>query len=321
MAYRSKPVERRGGSSVPSTLDVLSCIPEEELWLESRHSPETRRAYRNDIKDFVSSLGISSTAELRRIGHRAVLLWMRMLEERGAKPSTVRRKLSALSSLFAHLVRFSVVECNPVRDIERPRGRPRQGRTASFSPREARRILDAPDDVSLLGLRDRAILSVGFQVGARRSEIVSLCVRDFHRNRGFWSLHFIRKGRRDLEVSVHPETAQRILRYLEAAGHASDPNAPLFLPVAASWRNPSPLRHMHPDTVDKILKKYAARIGLGRGFSAHSMRATFITTALENGASLEDVQRAVGHERPDTTKLYDRRRLGPERSASFYANY
>jgi site-specific recombinase XerD len=51
------------------------------------------------------------------------------------------------------------------------------------------------------------------------------------------------------------------------------------------------------------------------------MRATFITRALENGASLEDVQHAVGHEDPSTTRLYDRRRMNPERSASFYANY
>ena len=51
------------------------------------------------------------------------------------------------------------------------------------------------------------------------------------------------------------------------------------------------------------------------------MRATFITTALENGCSLEDVQRAAGHADPSTTKLYDRRGYNPEKSASFFANY
>jgi integrase/recombinase XerD len=62
-------------------------------------------------------------------------------------------------------------------------------------------------------------------------------------------------------------------------------------------------------------------IGMGKGFSAHSMRATFITTALENGASLEDVQKAAGHRDPSTTKLYDRRGYNPEKSASFFAVY
>ena len=63
---------------------------------------------------------------------------------------------------------------------------------------------------------------------------------------------------------------------------------------------------MHPDAIDRVLRKYARKIGLSRGYSAHAMRATFITTALENGASPEDVQKAAGHRDPSTTKLYVR---------------
>jgi integrase/recombinase XerD len=70
-----------------------------------------------------------------------------------------------------------------------------------------------------------------------------------------------------------------------------------------------------------ILRKYARAIGLDRGYSVHSMRTTFITTALDNGASLENVQWAAGHADPSTTKLYDRRGYNPEKSASFFANY
>jgi integrase/recombinase XerD len=80
-------------------------------------------------------------------------------------------------------------------------------------------------------------------------------------------------------------------------------------------------RHLHPDVIDRIPRKYARKIGLARGYSPHSMRATFITTALDNGASLEDVQRAAGHADPSTTKLYDRRGYNPEKSSSFFANY
>jgi integrase/recombinase XerD len=63
---------------------------------------------------------------------------------------------------------------------------------------------------------------------------------------------------------------------------------------------------------------HAAALGLARGYS---MRATFITTALENGAQLEDVQKAAGHRDPSTTKLYDRRGYNPEKAASFFATY
>jgi integrase len=199
-----------------------------------------------------------------------------------------------------------------VRDIKRPRVNRRQGTTRAFSPKEARAILDAPDATSLRGLRDRAILSVGFQAGPRRSEIASLLVRDFHTNSGYKSLHFIRKGGEDLSLALNPQTSQRIQEYLAASGHGDDLDGPLFRPASGS-----PLemrRHLHPEAIDRILRKYATKAGLGAGYSAHSMRATFITTALDKGASLEDVQRDVGHADPGTTKLYDRRGYNPEKS-------
>jgi site-specific recombinase XerD len=73
--------------------------------------------------------------------------------------------------------------------------------------------------------------------------------------------------------------------------------------------------------IDRVVRKYAGALGLDRGYSAHSMRATFITTALENGAQLEDVQKTAGHRDPGTTKLYDRRGYNPEKAASFFATY
>ena len=78
---------------------------------------------------------------------------------------------------------------------------------------------------------------------------------------------------------------------------------------------------MDPDAIDRVVRKYAAELGLDRGYSAHSMRATFITTALENGAQLEDVQKAAGHRDPGATKLYDRRGYNPEKAANFFATY
>lgn len=80
-------------------------------------------------------------------------------------------------------------------------------------------------------------------------------------------------------------------------------------------------RFLDPDLIDRMVRKYAHAIGMQRGFSAHSTRATFITRALDNGASLEEVQRAAGHADATTTKLYDRRGYNPEKSASFFASY
>jgi integrase/recombinase XerD len=279
-------------------------------------------AYKNDVKHFMRTLNIRSADELRRVDHRAVIAWERIMrEEQGSQASTVRRRLAALSSLFAHLVKFGIVPMNPVREVVRPAINRREGTTLAFSQKQARSILDTPNPNSLLGVRDRAILAVGLQVGFRRAEIASLKVGDFHMNRGYESLRVVRKGGKKGSLAIHPQVVQRIKDYLDMTGHGTDLEGPLFRPVRDNRTGLDARRPLHPDVIDRILRKYARHIGLDRGYSAHSMRATFITTALDNGASLEDVQSAAGHADPSTTKLYDRRGYNPEKSASFFANY
>jgi integrase/recombinase XerD len=315
-------VPSRRGAVERISVDQLAAIPEEEIWLASRKSARTRRAYRNDVAHFMRTFGIQSPDDLRKIDHRAVMAWERLMrEEQGSEASTVRRRLAALSSLFAHLVKYGTVEMNPVRDVERPAVNRREGMTLAFSQKQARSILDFPEQNTLLGVRDRAILAVGLQVGFRRAEIASLKVGDFHMNRGFDSLKVVRKGGKKGSLAIHPQVAQRIRDYLDLAGHGADLEGPLFRPVRDNRKGLEARRFLDPDVIDRVLRKYARGIGLDRGYSAHSMRATFITTALDNGASLEDVQSAAGHADPSTTKLYDRRGYNPEKSASFFANY
>lgn len=308
-------------NSAAAALDLLRAIPEEELWLAGQLSPQTRRAYRDDVAHFLRTIGISSPDELRQVTRAAVIAWTNAMKQSGSSARTIRRRLSALSSLFTHLAAHHLVEVNPVREVKRPRVNRRQGTTRAFGVKEARKLLDAPSASTLMGLRDRAILSVGLQAGPRRAEIASLRVRDFHTNAGYKSIHFLRKGGLDLSIAINPQTAQRIEEYLAAAGHGDELDGPPFRPLKKNQNADDPRRHLHPEQIDRILRKYVTTCGLDAGYSAHSMRATFITTALNNGASLEDVQRDVGHADPSTTKLYDRRGHNPEKSAAFFATY
>jgi site-specific recombinase XerD len=154
-----------------------------------RHCPQNGRFCACDVTYFMRSLNIQTLAELRRVDHRAVMAWERLMSgQQRSLASTVRRRLAALSSLFTHLVKFGVVDVNQVRDVERPAVTPREGMTPACSQKQARAILDAPNPEKLLGLRDRAILSVGLQAGFRRAEIVALQVADFQMNRGLDAL-------------------------------------------------------------------------------------------------------------------------------------
>ena len=314
--------KRQARTPATTTIEALAAVPEEAVWLAKQKSPRTRRAYRADVQHFMRFCGIAAPQQLRQVDHRAVIAWERyMRETEGAEASTVRCRLAALSSLFKHLVEHGQTDRNPVSAVRRPAINRDEGSTLAFSKAQARKLLDAPPADTVAGLRDRAIISVGLQAGLRRAEIARLRVGDQHQNRGFDSLRVIRKGARKDAFAIHPQTAQRIREYLAAAGHADDFEGPLFRPLRHNGRSRTARRHMAPDAIDRVLRKHAARLGLTRGYSAHSMRATFITTALENGASLEQVQKAVGHRDPSTTKLYDRRGYNPEKSAAFFASY
>ena len=315
----SAPAARPGPLA---SLAALAAIPEEEIWLASQKSIRTRRAYKQDVAHFMRTLGLANPEHLRQVDYRAVIAWERIMREgEGAAPSTVRRRLAALSSLFKHLVRHGATTRNPVVDVTRPAINREEGSTLAFSKAQARRLLDAPPADSVPGLRDRAILSVGLQVGLRRAEIAALKVGDLHQNRGFDALRITRKGGRRDALAINPQAAARIRAYLERNGYGTEHDGPLFRPLRGNAKLHDPTGHLDPDTIDRLVRKYAAGIGLVRGYSAHSMRATFITTALENGAQLEDVQKAAGHRDPSTTKLYDRRGYNPEKAASLFATY
>jgi hypothetical protein len=127
------------------------------------------------------------------------------------------------------------------------------------------------------------------------------------------------KGGRREALAINPQTATRIRAYLDATGHGLDIEGPLFRPLKHNGKRQGERLRMDHDAIDRVVRKYAAALGLDRGYSAHSMRATFITTALENGAQLENVQKAAGHRDPSRTKLYDRRGYNPKKTASFFA--
>jgi integrase/recombinase XerD len=304
------------------SVELLAAIPEEDIWLQGQLSHHTRRAYKEDVLHFMRSLGITKQDNLRNVSRAAVIAWIRTMEAQNAKPRTVRRRLAALSSLFNHLIEHHITTTNPTDSIKRPKVSRRTGVTKAFSATQARSLLDAPNDTTLAGLRDRAMLSVLLQAGPRRAEVAGMKVKDFHQDGGYWSLQYTKKGDQEHRLSLNPQTVNRIEQYLTAANHADDADGPLFRPIKSNWRNPDDRRFMSADQIDRIVRKYMNRaLGIDRGFSAHSCRATFATNALENRCPLEDVQAALGHADSRTTKLYDKRGHNPERSAAFFANY
>ena len=139
-----------------------------------------------------------------------------------------------------------------VGEVERPAINRDEGSTLAFAKPQARKMLDLRSEDTIAGLRDRAIVWVGLQVGLRRAEIAALKVGDLHQNRGYDSLRVSRKGGRRDALAINPQTAARLRAYLEKAGHGDDVNGPLFRPLRHNGKRRDDRRSMDPDAIDRV---------------------------------------------------------------------
>src|SRR5208283_2984205 len=156
---------------------------------------KTRRAYKADVEEFIGFTGLRGFAALRTITRAHVIAWRKNLEKRALAPSSIRRKLSALSALFDYLCEHNALAGNPVDGVKRPVANGNEGSTPALGDAQVRKLLNAPSEDTLKGVRDRAILATLLYHGIRREELCRLRVRDIQSRQGV--LHFRVKGKRD----------------------------------------------------------------------------------------------------------------------------
>ena len=298
----------------PAEYHKLADVPPELEWFANIDNLKTRRAYKIDIEDFTGFMGIKSPEAMRTVTRAHVLAWRKKLETQESSPATIRRKLSALSSLFDYLCEHNAVTHNPVKGVKRPKANSNEGTTPAIGDAEARDLLERPDAETLKGKRDRAILSTLLYHGIRREELCSLRVKDLETRQGVPHLRVFGKGSKIRFLPAHPVAARLIVDYLEEAGHGNDKDGPLFRPVRNN-RSGILDKALHPNAVyENVVRKYG-------GIGVHSLRATAATNALDHEADIAKVQEWLGHANISTTRLYDRRKSRPEDSPTFCVKY
>lgn len=305
----------------PERFRALAAAGPEAEWLANIRSERTRRAYRGDVTAFCAFAGIGDGEALLAVTRPHVIAWRHALERDGLSAATVRRRLSALSSLFDWLCASGSAPDNPVRGVRRPPAETRQGKTPALSDAQARQLLDAPPEGTLKGRRDRAVLAALLYHGLRRGELCQLRVRDVHDRGGVLHLRVTGKRGSVRFVPAHPHALRLIEAYLSEAGHGGDGDGPLFRPLHRN-RDPAAVRALDPQSVyESVVRRHGARAGLPGDLCPHALRATAATNALRNGADIARVQEWLGHADISTTRLYDRRDAAPEDSPTFRVSY
>jgi integrase/recombinase XerD len=277
---------------------ALAAIPPELEWFANLPNPHTRRAYQQDIRDFQAFAGLRRPEDFRAVTRAHVIAWRDQLTRQGLANDTIRRKLAALSSLYAYLCDRHAVLHNPVLGVKRPRSMNQEGVTPALGDHQARMLLEAPPATMLKGKRDRAILATLLYHGLRCEELCTLKVGDIHQREGVTHLRVEGNGDKVRYLPLHVQAQRLITAYLAAAGHAGDLHGPLFRPVKNN-RIGTLAKPLHPASVyHNIVEHYAGELGLTDvmpGLCVHSLRATAATNALQHEADIAKVQEWLGH--------------------------
>ena len=311
------PIGERRLSAVE--FQQLASVPAAVEWFANIDNPRTRRAYQNDLEDFCGFVGLTGADEFRAVTRAHVLAWRAQLETRGLAGATIRRKLAALASLFDHLLENNAIAGgNPVHGVKRPRIETNEGKTPALGDDQAKMLLTAPDDSTLKGMRDRAILAVLLYHGLRREEAAQLMTGDMQDRRGIKHLQVRGKGGKTRYLPLHPVAAERIHEYLERDIQREPGNGPLFRSIRGRTAGGA----VTGNGIYKVVAHWAQAAGIDvDGLGVHGLRATAATNALEHDADIAKVQVWLGHANISTTRLYDRRGQRPEDSPTYKVKY
>lgn len=306
----------------PTQFEMLRQVPPDGLWFANLTSPQTRRAYQADLREFRAFAGIVQPVELRSVTRAHILAWRAELERRELSAATIRRKLAALGSLFDYFCECNAVMSNPVDGVRRPKVDCSEGKTPSLSDQQARQLLNAPLADTLKGLRDRAILSTLLFHALRREELASLRVKDFNQIRsGVPHLLIHGKGQKIRFIPVHPDSLDLINQYLMSAGHDFDSEGTLFRSIRPH-KNDRLARGLSTGSIYTLVLGYLSQIGIkGENMGPHVLRVTAATSALQNNTDITRVQSWLGHANIGTTKMYDRRIHQPADSPTYRVRY
>jgi tyrosine recombinase XerC len=271
------------------------------LDLQRGASRHTLRGYAADLAEFRAFLSREGVGDLADADARTVRAWLAWLHERKLAKSSIARKLATVRSCFRYLARVGRVEINPARQVRSPR---LPKRLPSFLPKdESKDLLDTGAERSLAGLRDHALLELLYATGLRVSECCGLDLDDVDRRGG--SVRVMGKGGKERVVPAGDAALAALEAWLLIRGEA---RGALFTNARGG--------RLGTRSVHRIVKQRARGAGIDRRVTPHTLRHTFATHMLGEGADLRLIQELLGHSRLTTTQRYTH--VSPEHLMKVY---
>jgi len=266
----------------------------DSLWLEKNLSQNTLESYKNDLSKFRNFLEKNNKSVLKA-DHFLILSFLSFLLDKGFSSKTVSRNISSLKSFFKYLISVEHIKINPMLNIDAPK-------SGLFLPttltvEETQQILDAPNELRAIEMRDKAMLYTLYATGMRISELISLNMHNVDLTRG--SVQVIGKGGKERLIPLTSDAINMIKKYLtearEKLSKGKDHNN-----IFVSTHGKQISRHSFWHRIKAYLKK----VDVNKEVHPHTLRHAFATHMLNNGADLRSVQLLLGHSDLATTQIY-----------------
>lgn len=273
----------------------------EYLEVEKNRSAKTTENYDHYLTRFLNFAKITSVKEISEDLIRKYRLYLNRLTDQAGKPLKKVTQNYHVIALRAFLKYLAKKDIKTVAAEKLELGKQEQREVTFLEPAELERFLATPKDGDIVSLRDRAILETLFSTGLRVAELCSLNRDEIDLSRGEFTVRG--KGSK-LRVVFLSDTAKDVLKfYLEKRSDA-DPALFIRVPKNEKFEKFENLR-LTPRSVQRIVKKYAIAAGIvGKKVSPHSLRHSFATDLLRNGADIRSVQSLLGHSSVTTTQIY-----------------
>ncbi|MFC6260301.1 site-specific tyrosine recombinase XerD [Levilactobacillus fujinensis] len=280
------------------------------LTVEQGLATNSVTSYTQELHNFIQYLTGKGVTDFKQVDRLQLMAYLSELTAVGKSRNSVIHAVSALRKFYRYLVQTHQLTVNPMANIAAPKHA--EHLPAVLTVAEVDRLLATPDTTNKYGLRDRAILEVMYATGLRVSELVHLKLADLHLEMGL--IQTLGKGDKERIIPIGDVATDWINQYLQTSR-----------PVLLKQRT-SPYLFLNGhggglsrQAIWQKIKKYVALTGIQKDVTPHTLRHSFATHILENGADLRVVQELLGHADITTTQIYTH--ISKKRLKNVYDQY
>ncbi len=259
-----------------------------------KSSDNTLQAYQRDLQKFYDYLNDIGVDDFTEVDTETIANFKIHLNSLGLSSTSVSRTLSSMRGLYQFFISNGLCDTNPAKAVHNDKVEKKD--ISVMTAKEVEALLAQPDSNDVKGMRDKAMLEILYATGIKVSELIGLNIDDFNAQ-----LSFIRCGEGDKErfIPIYPVAAKAIVTYIEKSRKiliSGTNETALFVNVTGD--------KMTRQGFWKILKAYAAKANIKKTITPHTLRNSFASHLLENGADIRDIQVILGHTDIASTQRY-----------------